>query len=143
MNSSLYPRIVFSIHGLSRLKGYAFPPFIMIGRILEKVRQDKVGQLVLVAPIWKSQVWYPLLLNSLVDIPLLLLNSFDLILNPAGESHPLMQQDRLRLAAWRVSGIEPEYRNFRRGFHSRIIGMQERDTKVVSVSLEQMKRLVS
>ena len=97
----------------------------MIGRILKKARQDK-KELVLIAPMWKSQV---LLLNNLMDIPLFLPNTCDLILNPAGESHSLIQQDRLHLAA----------RKFRKGFRSCILGMQERDTEVVSVSVEQME----
>ena len=99
----------------SRLKGYAFPPFIIIGRILMKVRQDKMKELVLIAPMRKSQVWYPLLLNNLMDTQLLLPNSCDLILNPAGESRPLIQQDRLQLAALRVSGIESRVREFQKG----------------------------
>ena len=40
------------------LKGYAFPPFCLIGRCLAKVRRYK-AKLVLITPIWQTQQWYP------------------------------------------------------------------------------------
>ena len=42
------------------LKGYAFPPFSLIARVLDKMMMDKTD-LVLVAPIWQAQPWWPLL----------------------------------------------------------------------------------
>ena len=47
------------------LKGYAFPPFCLIGRCLVKVRKEG-ATIVLVAPVWPSQPWYATLLNKLV-----------------------------------------------------------------------------
>ena len=40
---------------------YAFPPPSLIGRVLYKWRTENNGKLLLVAPEWPSQVWYPLL----------------------------------------------------------------------------------
>ena len=53
----------------NRWISYAFPPFCLIGRCLRKVREEKAS-LVLVAPIWRSQSWYPALLELLIDLPL-------------------------------------------------------------------------
>ena len=52
-------------------RGYAFPPFALIGRCLQQVQNQRVEHLVLVAPVWPAQTWYPLLLELCVDFPLL------------------------------------------------------------------------
>ena len=51
--------------------GYAFPPFALIGRCLQKVREER-ATLVLKAPTWSAQAWYPALLEPLISDPLLL-----------------------------------------------------------------------
>ena len=50
----------FSLN-LSGLRGYAFPPFALIGHCLRQMSIQEVDQLVLVAPVWPTQPWYPLL----------------------------------------------------------------------------------
>lgn len=82
------------------LQGYAFPPFCLIGKCLSKLREEK-ATIVLVAPVWPQQPWYPLLLESLVEIPALLPSSEDLLRDPFGQPHPLKS---IRLAGWKVSG---------------------------------------
>ena len=59
-------------------RGYAFPPFALIGRCLQQVQSQRVEHLVLVAPVWPAQTWYPLLLELCVDFPLLLPMQTDL-----------------------------------------------------------------
>ncbi len=51
----------FSID-LCQLKGCAFPPFNLIPRTLVKVISDNAN-LLLVAPVWQAQHWWPLLLR--------------------------------------------------------------------------------
>jgi hypothetical protein len=51
---------------------YAFPPFFIIGRVLQKIHRDRVHQAVVIPPVWPNQHWYPTLLESLSDFPLLL-----------------------------------------------------------------------
>ena len=46
----------------SQTKGYANPSWSLIGRVLSKVQMER-AQIVLVAPVWKTQPWYPLLLQ--------------------------------------------------------------------------------
>ena len=55
----------------SELKGCAFPPFALIGRCLMKVRTERCTVL-LIAPCWRTQTWYPVLLELLVDYPIFL-----------------------------------------------------------------------
>ena len=55
----------------TNVEGYAFPPFSLVGRCLQKVRQ-KQRILIIIAPVWPAQVWYPLLLELLIQHPVLL-----------------------------------------------------------------------
>ena len=91
--------------------GYAFPPFCLIGRCLKKVREEEAS-LLLVTPIWKSQPWYPALLELLVDLPRILPQDPELLLGPTNNPHPLITAGKLRLAAWRLSGIESRQQEF-------------------------------
>ena len=81
---------------------YLFPPFSLLIRCLEKINREKV-EAVVIAPVWCNQVWYPLLLHSLQDAPILLPNTMDIVLNPQGEPHPLVQEEHLPLACIRES----------------------------------------
>ncbi|KAL8584420.1 hypothetical protein ACOMHN_032040 [Nucella lapillus] len=46
----------------SNLLGYAFPPFPILGKVLRKARED-LATLILVAPRWPAQAWFPELLH--------------------------------------------------------------------------------
>ena len=48
--------------------GVAFPPFALIGRCLQKVHQEGCT-MVLVAPVWDTQPWYPVILDLLIEYP--------------------------------------------------------------------------
>ena len=52
-------------------RGYAHPPWCLITWVLFKV-QAQQASLVLVAPVWPTQVWLTVLVSMLVDIPILL-----------------------------------------------------------------------
>ena len=47
------------------LKGYANPPWCLV---LSQVKRQQ-AQIILVAPVWKGQPWYPVLLGMLFDYP--------------------------------------------------------------------------
>jgi hypothetical protein len=51
---------------------YAYPPVFLIPRVLQKVLQDKVFDLILIAPLWPSQSWWPTLMSVVTEIPLVL-----------------------------------------------------------------------
>ncbi|CAH1255216.1 TPR [Branchiostoma lanceolatum] len=81
---------------------YAFPPFILIARTLRKVQQDR-AQVLLIAPVWDTAIWYPVLLEMLVGEPVLLPRHEHLLTQP--ESHrPHPEGKKLLLAAWPVCG---------------------------------------
>ena len=65
----------------SNTKGYAFPPFCLIGRCLSK---ERVPQIILITPLWHSQLWFPVLMEMITDTPLLLQAIMDLLLDPQG-----------------------------------------------------------
>lgn len=50
------------------LKGFANPPWCLIGRVLSQV-MDQKALVVLLAPVWIGQPWYPVLLNILWEFP--------------------------------------------------------------------------
>ena len=94
----------------TKFQGYANPPWNMVGRVLTQVRHQR-AKLVLVAPVWRSQTWYPVLLEMLVQKPLLLPNIPDLI----QPTHRVNQPDTIpQLAAWVISGIGSETNKFRK-----------------------------
>ena len=82
----------------TRWRGYAFPPFALISKVLRKVRKER-STILLIAPVWESQPWYPTLLSMLVDFPTLLPIHKDLLTDTFGQHHPLMLVDQLQLAA--------------------------------------------
>ena len=97
----------------SLLKGYAFPPFFLIGPVLKKVSQDK-ADLVLVAPVWQAQPWWPALLNLLIRNPTMIPNSKHLLGDPAFplKIHPMYP--RLHLAVFQLSGNNTKQKGFQR-----------------------------
>jgi len=66
------------------LDGYAFPPFCLIGRCIQKIRQEQ-NAIIIVVPLWPSQAWYPSLMECLVDLPLCLPKRMD-------QAHPMIRQ---------------------------------------------------
>ena len=49
----------------------AFPPFCLIGRVIKKARSLQTPT-ILVCPLWQTQGWYPMLLQSLIAEPVIL-----------------------------------------------------------------------
>jgi hypothetical protein len=81
---------------------YAFPPFCMIARCLQKILVDR-AEGVLVVPAWTTQVWFPMLASVLIDHPRLILHAARKLGIPSRPmlTHPL---DRLTLMICLVSG---------------------------------------
>ena len=98
----------------SQWKGYANPPWNLVGRVLAQTRHQK-ARLVIVTPVWSSQVWYPTLLDMLTDIPRLIPWRENLI----QPSHPEAMPDVIpQLAVWTISGEDIESVNFRKKLQS-------------------------
>ena len=52
----------------THMRGYANPPWNLVGRTLSQIQAQQTD-VVLIAPVWKSQPWYPTLLLMLIDFP--------------------------------------------------------------------------
>ena len=82
----------------SRIKGFANPPWVLVGRVLAQVRAQR-ATIVLVAPVWKAQPWYADLLHMLVDHPRLIHHT------PLTSNQGLAPPEPLpQLAVWHISG---------------------------------------
>ncbi|XP_011859982.1 PREDICTED: uncharacterized protein LOC105557372 [Vollenhovia emeryi] len=85
----------------SGIKFYAFPPFILLPRVLRKILNEK-AQGVVVVPWWPSQAWFPLFCSLLTKEPLIFPPSRHLLSTPFRDHHPAWRS--LSLAAGSLSG---------------------------------------
>ncbi|KAK7109784.1 hypothetical protein V1264_013769 [Littorina saxatilis] len=84
----------------SGLAAYAFPPVKLLGKVLRKVEMERPS-LILVAPMWPSQHWFPDLLRLAVGTPIPLnLRKGELLQPRTGILHDNPQS--LRLHGWRL-----------------------------------------
>ncbi|KAL8583503.1 hypothetical protein ACOMHN_056313 [Nucella lapillus] len=86
----------------SNLLGYAFPPFPILGKVLRKARED-LATLILVAPRWPAQAWFPELLHLSHVPPVKLSVSARSLLQPRS-GIPHGNPDVLNLHAWLLCG---------------------------------------
>ena len=88
---------------------YVFPPFILVGRCLQKIRGDWATGL-LIVPMWPTQSYFGSLLRMLVDQPLYFKATRTTLTNPSvGElTCPL----RVTLLVCRVSKIPCRVQDF-------------------------------
>jgi len=54
--------------------------------------------------VWPAQAWFPILLECLIEYPVLLPKHWQLLTDPYNWLHPLLEKGQLQLAAWKVSG---------------------------------------
>lgn len=91
---------------------YAIPPFSLIGRLVQKLRQDQ-GEMVLVAPVWLTQGWFTAAMELLTDLPWIFKVQQDtLSLTYSDRIHPLI--NHLHLMVCRLSGKSIKAETFRR-----------------------------
>ena len=70
---------------------------------MNKVQVDQ-AQILLIAPAWHSQSWYPRLLQVSIEKPILIPQQKDLLMGPKLEKHSLIETGKLRLLLWTISG---------------------------------------
>ena len=102
--SPLYDELAWSTDALTfdwnALHGYAFPPFSILPKVLQKI-QTSAGSFVVIAPNWPTQTWFPLLLQLCVEPPFRLPLVPDLLSQRHGVHHSFLE--RLHLHAWKLS----------------------------------------
>jgi len=99
-----------------QLEAYAFPPFSLIPRVLQKVQLEQAS-IMLITLAWQTQAWYPKVLQN----PILIPKRKDLLLNPDQEVHPLVKNQNSS-----ASGME----NFRQKISSE--GLSEKAISLIS-----------
>ena len=91
---------------------YMFPPFSTIARCLQKLQQDQ-AEAIMIVPLWPQQPWFPNMLRALIDHPLVLPNTTNILyLAHSTATHPL--SPKLKLIACRLSGVNGKTRTFQR-----------------------------
>ena len=50
---------------------FLFPPFFLGSRCLQTIQRDR-AQVLLIVPLWPTQLWYPMLMGILIDYPICL-----------------------------------------------------------------------
>ena len=82
---------------------YAFPPHLILNRVLKKVEQEEVT-MILIALTWTRREWYPLLLDLHIEVHLRLLEVRDLV---SQQYHTRFHHNpaKLQLVAWMIRGI--------------------------------------
>ena len=58
---------------------YMFPTFPWLSKVIQKLRSTQTGEIILIAPWWPSQPWFPHLLRMCVDHPHILPYCLDLL----------------------------------------------------------------
>ena len=98
---------VFSIN-IKDIFFYAFPPFSVIARVLQKIQEEK-AEGVIVVPVWPTQTWYTVLMELLVDVPRIIRKAQDRLRLPHSEKkHSL----KMTLMACRVCGSSSRNKEF-------------------------------
>lgn len=80
---------------------YAFPPFSIILRTLQKIKSER-SRGIMIVPNWKTQAWYPLFVSMLETRAITFEPNDNLLISLNSEPHPLRK--KLSLVAGILSG---------------------------------------
>lgn len=93
-----------------RMHAYAFPPICLLPKVLQHMQKFQC-EIILIAPLWPRQNWFPVLLQMIVDVPLKLPPVTDILTQGKLKvAHPNPQM--LNLTAWRLSTNSSKQRDF-------------------------------
>ena len=106
---------------------YAFPPFRLLTKVLQKIQED-MAEGIVVVPFWPTQPWYPVAMQMLVDQPRMLSKMQKLYIIPTSQfdqSTPTTskaQTTGLSLGLAHLT-ITPKSRHFKTGcpYHPQIM----------------------
>ena len=94
------------------LYGYAFPPTAIIHKVLQKVTEETCT-IILIAPLWPKQIWFPRLLDLLVELPFQLPTPWNMLKQPKSTIYH-NQPEVYRLHAWKLSSNNVLKRDFQK-----------------------------
>ena len=91
---------------MGRVVCIRLPPINLIMKTLLKVRNEEVEDVILVVPFWSRKLWFPLLLQLTVDLPVQFRPRINLLSQRLAGAGELYHQDlaTLHLTAWKLSG---------------------------------------
>lgn len=86
----------------TNFNAYVFPPFSIIGRVLQKMKRDE-ADITLIAPLWTTQTWFPEILHCIAKDSFIIPKQKHLLYQPTQpqQKHPLV---KMTLAVFRLSG---------------------------------------
>lgn len=90
---------------------YGFPPFSIIGRVLQKVASEAV-EVKLILPLWPGQFWFSRALQMSVDHPRLLPKGPRVLVLPQDSTRTHSLWARLKLTLFILSGNSSRVREF-------------------------------
>jgi hypothetical protein len=94
----------------SNLYAYAYPPTTLIRPCLNKLQEEQ-AEILLVAPLWPNQEWFPDLIALSIDFPLVLPSSRTMLKQTFSHHfHP--SPAVLNLHVWRLSADPSKRRDF-------------------------------
>jgi hypothetical protein len=94
------------------MAAYAFPPISLISRVLQKIVESNCT-LLLIAPFWLRQQWFHSLTQLMVDYPIMLPQSQDLLRMPGSKAR-FHDIEHLQLTAWTLSSNVSRRKDFLR-----------------------------
>ena len=94
---------------------YIFPPFSVIGRVIQKIIQEKVETVVLIAPIWPTQVWFPQMLRQISQQSYILPKNSLYLPQDSTRIHPIQN---LRLGVFILSGNDSRIKDYQRSLQT-------------------------
>jgi len=97
---------------------YAYPPPILLGKVLQKLLADSCRHSIVILPVWVAQTWFPTMMEMLMAPPILLPNERWIVSDPVGNR---CWPERWPLAACHLSGISALSKASRRRY-SRSVG---------------------
>ena len=86
----------------AHILGYAHPPWCLVSQVLHKAQMER-ATLVVIAPLWRMQAWFPVMMEMAIDHPILL-PELDNIVTPSPKYGCPVQMAIPRLVTWKVSG---------------------------------------
>ena len=80
---------------------YMFPPFPLLSKVIQKLWSTQEAEVILIAPWWRKQQWFPRLLRLCVDHPLFFPYRRDLLSQQ--DQRYVSDRKSYHLQAWRLS----------------------------------------
>ena len=89
---------------------YMFPPFPLLNKVIQKLRTTQTGEVILIAPWWPSQPWFPHLLRLSVEYPRFFQYRRDLL----SQQGYILSGKSYHLHTWRLSCSSTKQQDFQR-----------------------------